>query len=235
MNLTLAALAAFAEEEPELSFGLFAIGNILATSVVIVPPLGFTFCVLAGLMYGAVLGCVAYVVTCAFGAWLTFLFTRMLRPHVIALLGEHASTWERIDAAITREGVVICMLWRIAPIAPFVLSSMMISLTAITQFDYVWTTSIGIIPSTIPIVSAAALGKSLASGEASTFQIAFNVVSILAGVYVVYRLAMIAKAAIERSGDDDESAAESAVGPTFLKRVDTLRNKFGDPKTTELM
>ena len=125
----------------------------------------------------------------------------VLRPHILGSLGRHARTWELLDAAITREGVIICMLWRIAPIAPFVVSSVLIAMTGITQFEYIWTTSIGIIPSTIPIVSAAALGRSLlVEDEVDQVQVAFNVLSIGAGIYVMYRLAIIATEVLRRSG-----------------------------------
>lgn len=235
VNFTLAGLTQFAEDEPELGFGLFAIGNIIATSIVPVP-MGVFFCALAGLMYGAVLGACAYIVTCAFGAWITFLLTRLLRSWVISRLGEYATTWERIDRAIMREGVIICMLWRIAPIAPFVLSSVLISLTTITQWQYVWTTSIGIIPSTIPIVSAAALGANLASGEADRLSIAFNVISMLAGVYVVYRLAIIAKSVLGRDDDLDvhqEGTPRGELRENYrlvLSKVAGLRARYGDQK-----
>jgi uncharacterized membrane protein YdjX (TVP38/TMEM64 family) len=235
-NFTVAALAEFAEQQPLLGFGLFAVGNVIATSITPVP-MGVFFCALAGLMYGAIIGACAYIVTCVFGAWLTFLITRCFRDRIIRRLGEYATVWERIDKAIMREGVVICLLWRIAPIAPFVLSSVLISLTTITQWQYVWTTSIGIIPSTVPIVSAAALGRNLATGEADRMQIAFNVGSMLVGVYVVYRLALIAKAVLGRDVSDAElsgdgtprgeiSQALSKMDPRVVAR---LRSKFGEP------
>jgi len=229
VNLTVAGIAEFAEDEPLYGMALFAIGNIIGTSIVPVP-VGVFFCVLAGLMFGAVGGLVAYVATCATGAWITFLLTRLLRPHIIANLGEYATTWEKINGAIMREGIVICVLWRIAPIAPFVLSSVLISLTTITQFQYVWTTTLGIIPSTVPIVSAAALGRNLATGEADRLQIAFNVISILAGAYVMYRLARIAQAIMARDAPDAPVSSEKDMEQLryIMSRVEQLRAKYGD-------
>ena len=84
---------------------------------------------------------------------ITFLIVRSLKDSVIKWLGPHADTWRRLDAAITREGLYICFLWRVAPIAPYVVSSAMISMTNISMWDYTWTTALGIIPSSFPIVS----------------------------------------------------------------------------------
>lgn len=233
-NLT--ALVAYAEENPRQGLTIFAIGNILGTSVFPIP-VGVFFCMLAGLLYGAVLGAAVYIVTCATGAWFTFLLVRCLRPRIITSMGKYAKTWEKLDAAITREGVIICMLWRIAPIAPFVLSSVMIAMTGLTQWQYVWTTSIGIIPSTVPIVSAAALGRNLlVENEVDPMQIAFNVVSIGAGIYVCVRLAFIASEVLKRSGLDEDADADAASGTPMRQldanqqRIDRLRVKYGDLK-----
>ena len=68
-------------------------------------------------------------------------------------------------------------------------------------------------------------------------QIAFNVGSMLVGVYVVYRLALIAKAVLGRDVSDDElsgdgtprgeiSQALSKMDPQVVAR---LRAKFGEP------
>ena len=131
-SVNVTQIVAYVEEDPVLGLVLFSVGNVLATSICPFP-LGVVGCVIAGVLYGAVLGAVIYVLTCSTGAWITFVLVRLMRPHLIARLGPYARTWERLDAAITREGVVICMLWRVAPIAPFVLSSVLISMTGLTQ------------------------------------------------------------------------------------------------------
>eukprot|EP00310_Coccolithus_braarudii_P022701 CAMPEP_0183341550 /NCGR_PEP_ID=MMETSP0164_2-20130417/7808_1 /TAXON_ID=221442 /ORGANISM="Coccolithus pelagicus ssp braarudi, Strain PLY182g" /LENGTH=227 /DNA_ID=CAMNT_0025511911 /DNA_START=9 /DNA_END=692 /DNA_ORIENTATION=- len=221
-GFSVSQLASIAEEQPLLGFACIVVGNTLVSSIIPIP-LGYIFCLLAGFMYGSVVGSVVYISTCALGGWFTFLLTRLLRPCIMSQLGKHLQTWERIDTAIMREGVVICVLWRIAPIAPYVLSSVLISMTAISQFDFVWTTTAGIIPSTLPIVSVGALGRSLASGDAGMLQVAVNVVSILAGIYVVIRLVAVAQSVFKRnemgdpiSMDPDESAAGDSRAETAL-------------------
>merc|ERR1740117_1173891 len=108
-------------------------------------------------------------------------------------------------------------LWRVAPIAPFVVSSVLISMTAIRQRDYLWTTSLGIIPASAPIVSGAALSKSLVThAELITTTLVINVLTIGAGVYVTVRLGFIAMNVLKpmRESENDrstESESDDAV------------------------
>jgi uncharacterized membrane protein YdjX (TVP38/TMEM64 family) len=187
-------------ESPLTVLSIFCVANVAASSVIPIP-LSVPLMVAAGVLWGEYVGLAIYLVTCAFGAWITFLLTKLLRGHVMQNLGRHLETWERLDAAIMREGLRICLLWRVAPLAPFVVSSALISLTAISQFDYVWTTSLGIIPSSVPVVSGAALGRTLATHEElGTLSLAVNVISIGAGVYVMVRLSLIATTALRARG-----------------------------------
>lgn len=142
-------------QQPLIAAAVYAFVNILGTSVMPIP-IGVIMMVVAGVIWGQWLGLAIYIVTCATGAWITFIVTRCMRTRIIALLGPHAATWRRLDAAITREGLWISLLWRVAPIAPFVLSSAMIAMTEISQFDYMWTTFLGIIPSSYPVVTGEA-------------------------------------------------------------------------------
>jgi uncharacterized membrane protein YdjX (TVP38/TMEM64 family) len=130
----------------------FATVNVVGTSVLPIP-IGVAMMVIGGVLFGQVTGLVVYLATSTIGAFITFAIVRALKDRVIGWLGQHAATWRRLDAAITREGLWICFLWRVAPIAPYVVSSAMISMTEISAWDYMWTTALGIIPSSFPIVS----------------------------------------------------------------------------------
>lgn len=206
LNLTIDGIAALAQEQPALGFTLFAIGNTIATSVIPIP-VGVFFCLIAGIVYGVALGTTLYVVTCVVGSWITFVLTRCLRPVVISRLGSYTTTWDRIDVALSREGPIICVLWRVAPAAPFVISSVLLSLTTISHVQYMWTTAVGIIPSSLLLVSTAAFGRNLVSGRASVAQVVFNIASIIAGVYVMYRLTIIAQSVLQRNAAEEEKPA----------------------------
>ena len=203
-------------KEPVYAALLFFTVNLLSTSIIPIP-MGVWLMVIAGILYGQVLGLAFYLGTCLLGAWITFVLVRLVRHRAIAMLGEHAEKWRRLDAAITREGLWICLLWRIAPIAPYVVSSTMISMTDIKPLDYLWTTALGIIPSSFPIVSAAALADKLVleQKEVDPLTLGINVLSLVAGVYVMVRLAVIAADVLKKidsGAADDEPATDGSSG-----------------------
>ena len=70
-SVNVTQIVAYVEEDPVLGLVLFSVGNVLATSICPFP-LGVVGCVIAGVLYGAVLGAVIYVLTCSTGAWITF-------------------------------------------------------------------------------------------------------------------------------------------------------------------
>ena len=164
---------------------------------------------------------------------------RLLKHRVIEMLGRHAATWRRLDEAITREGLWICFLWRVAPIAPYVISSAMISMTNISQWDYMWTTSLGIIPSSFPVVSGAAMAGTLLieKKEMDPVTMTINVLSIGAGIYVMIRLGAIAVEVMAKAGAQDAEQVPTHAGllgqrplvpppgATWLDRQRLLRQK----------
>jgi len=195
----------------------FAFANTLLCSVLPLP-LGVVMMVVGGVLWGQVIGLLVYLLTSALGAWFTFIIVRRLKDRVIRMLGKHQATWERLDEAITREGLWICFLWRVAPIAPYVISSAMISMTNISQWDYIWTTSLGIIPSSFPIVSGAAMAGTYLIEKKSMdpVTLVINVTSIGAGIYVMVRLGAIAIEVMAKSGAQDSDVPIDAelVKPT---------------------
>ena len=68
---------------------------------------------------------------------------------------------------LVEDGATIAIHWRIAPIAPFVLSSALISLTSITRETYLWTTLVGCVPSALPILLGAQVAGRAVVGDES--------------------------------------------------------------------
>ena len=194
-------------QDPWTAAAIFCAINVLGLGVLPLP-IGIWMAVIFGILYGQVLGMVLYIVTSWLGAWITFGIVRLVRHRIIELLGPHAETWRRLDAAIMREGLWICFLWRVAPIAPFVVSSAMIAMTDISQFNYLWTTFLGIIPSSFPIVTAAALAGTMLieQKEVDPLTLVINGISIGAGVYVMFRLTRIAMDVFNRDAELSDSA-----------------------------
>eukprot|EP00966_Prymnesium_polylepis_P101640 2353719-Prymnesium_polylepis.1 len=136
----------------------YSLMNMFLCSVVPFPLAG-GMVVVAALIWGVVGGLLINAVTSLLGAYISLVLTRaFFRPCFVRRLGRYKHKWEALDAALTAEGSQIALLIRVAPVAPFVLSNVMLSMTSITQLTYCWTTFIGIIPSNIPFAYAAALG-----------------------------------------------------------------------------
>ena len=212
--------------DPIMGVALYAVANIVITSVCPIP-LGVFMIVAAALLWGAMLGGVLYISTCAIGSAITFELARCLRPRLLGRLSEqHRQTFNTLDAALVEDGATIAILWRIAPIAPFVLSSALISLTSITRETYLWTTLVGCVPSALPILLGAQVaGRAVVGDESdrSPLALAISVLSVLAAVLLAVKLGRVAVATFRRHGvaagadddkeGDDTPAADEAGGP----------------------
>ena len=218
----------FDELDPLTAVLVYALANLVITSVCPVP-LGVFMIVAAGLMWGAVWGGLIYLSTCACGSAITFALARCMRPRLLARLGDkHRRTFNTLDAALVADGVMIAILWRVAPIAPFVLSSALLSLTSISFGTYFWTTVVGCVPSTLPILLGADFaGREVAGdGERSWLSVGANVLSLVCAVVVVVKLGKIAVDVFRRHGfaqvdDEDEEGDEEeaeAETPTRVAR-----------------
>ena len=202
----------WSQRSPMMMLLLFSVAEVVCTSVVPIP-FGIVFMLLAGALYSLLLGSVIYLINNTLGAWVTFTLVRSQRAQIMSALGKYATTLRRLDEAILREGVYICLLWRCTPILPFVLSSALISMTGITQWQFLWTTFIGEIPVSLPIIAGAALGQKLFAEDiekADSFSIASivaNTASLLVAIFLLYRLSMITRDVFGRSGVMDEVLA----------------------------
>jgi hypothetical protein len=85
-------------------------------------------------------------------------------------------------------------------------------MTDIKQWDYVWTTALGMVPSSFPIVSGAALAGTMLIEKkpVGPFQLVLSVASMAAGVYVVIRLGSLAVEVFQRQGIMDGGGDDAA-------------------------
>jgi uncharacterized membrane protein YdjX (TVP38/TMEM64 family) len=139
----------------------YSIVNIVATSVIPVPVAGPLTAVAAAL-FGLVGGMAINVGTSVVGAWLGLLAVRhACRPCFMRMLGRYHEQWKALDAALTAQGYQVALLIRLAPVAPMVLTNILLSLTSLPLGTYLWTCAIGIVPANLPYAYAAELGISL--------------------------------------------------------------------------
>eukprot|EP00316_Scyphosphaera_apsteinii_P016619 CAMPEP_0119312550 /NCGR_PEP_ID=MMETSP1333-20130426/26877_1 /TAXON_ID=418940 /ORGANISM="Scyphosphaera apsteinii, Strain RCC1455" /LENGTH=191 /DNA_ID=CAMNT_0007317191 /DNA_START=167 /DNA_END=742 /DNA_ORIENTATION=+ len=161
------------------------------------------------LLYGVAVGYVVYMVTCLAGAVCTFIVARNLRPYALRLLGKRLRMFEALDNAITQEGVCMALMWRVSPFAPFVLSSAILSITSISRWTYLWTTFVGTIPSTIPLLLGVSMGREVTRGDqVNPLMVALNSLGLIAALYIVIRLGKLSMSVFRRHGISSDYKSE---------------------------
>lgn len=164
--------------------------NILITSVIPVPLAG-PMTAVACLLFGLFMGMVINTLTSVVGAWIGLWATRyMCRPCFVRALGRHQKKWEALDAAITSQGFQIALLIRVAPVSPMVATNILLSLTSISVWTYLWTCAVGIIPANFPYAYAAVVGASLASEfpPRDPVMLSMSVLGLVATIGVAYKV-----------------------------------------------
>ena len=101
--------------------------------------------------------------------------------------------WWALDAALTSQGAQIALLIRLAPVAPMVLTNILLSLTSISQFTYLWTCAIGIVPANLPYAYAAQVGVSIANEfpPKDPFMLIMTVVGLVASIAIAWKIGVM--------------------------------------------
>lgn len=191
----------------------YSILNTIVTSIVPVPLAG-PLMALGAAMYGIVGGLALNTVSTMLGAYLGLLAVRSgCRERFVRCLGRHSKTFKAIDAAITEQGWQIPLLIRVSPASPMVLSNILLSLTSVSVFDYLWTTCVGIVPSNLPYAFAGELGASVAQDfppkdAVGWVMLSITAVGFVASIIIAVKLGRIARKVLRQHGV--EPAAQPA-------------------------
>ena len=167
--------------------------NILATSVCPVPIAG-AMTAISAVLFGLVPGMAITTTSSLIGAYLGHLAVRHLcRPCLMRSLGRYHEHWLALDAAISQAGATqIALLMRLSPMFPMVGNNILLSLTSISTWTYMWTCAAGVIPSNLPYAYAAELGVSLHNHE-EPLMVMMTVLGLLVSVAFAWKLGVIAK------------------------------------------
>ena len=105
------------------------------------------------------------------------------------------------------EGFQIALLIRLAPVAPLVLSNVLLSMTSISQRTYLWTTAVGIVPSNLPFAYVALVGKSMLHEfpPRDPLILSLSLLGLLASVLIAWKIGRIATRVLNRHGIDGSS------------------------------
>jgi uncharacterized membrane protein YdjX (TVP38/TMEM64 family) len=133
-------------------------------AVVLVPASALT--ILAGFLFGPVLGTGVVSVASTAGAAAAFLIGRYLARPAVRARVEGDPRFAAVDAAIGKEGAKIVLLLRLSPLFPYSLLNYALSLTAIEFGPYVGASWAGMLPGTVAYVALGGAGK--AAAESAT-------------------------------------------------------------------
>ncbi len=138
---------------------------IYAVAVVAALP-GSAFTVVAGALFGSVLGVIVVINAATLGASLAFLISRYFARDAIARWLANNERFRRLDQLTEEHGAIIVALTRLVPILPFNLLNYGFGLTRVPFWTYVCWSWLCMLPGTVLyVVGADALTQGIAQGE----------------------------------------------------------------------
>ncbi len=146
----------YQENYPYRTFLIFVAADILLTSLSI--PGSIVLTLLAGAIFGVIPGTLIISIATCFGATFAFIISRYLFKD---LLMKHFRTkFEGIDRKFRKSGKTYLFSIRLVPVSPFVVINILMALTSIRLWTYIWITFVGMMPGTFVYVYA---GRKIAS------------------------------------------------------------------------
>src|SRR5262245_11743325 len=144
---------------------------LVGLSVPVATPLSL----IAGVLFGRWLGTLVVSFASTLGALIVTLLARYvfrdsLRRRVAARPRWHAAL-DALDRGVERDGWFYLLLVRLTPVLPFFLINLGMGLTRIRPRTYWWATQLGMLPSTLVVVSAGAeVGQITSFRELASFE-----------------------------------------------------------------
>ncbi len=135
-----------------------------AATVAAVP--GSALTIVAGALFGSVIGGVVVSIASTLGASLAFLVSRYFARDAMARWLSTKEKVRKLDAMTERHGAIMVAITRLVPIFPFSLLNYGFGLTRVRFWTYVFWSWLGMLPGTILyVVGADAFTKGLQKGE----------------------------------------------------------------------
>jgi uncharacterized membrane protein YdjX (TVP38/TMEM64 family) len=154
----LRTLAAFSEANPATAAAIYVL--VQAVVVIALFP-GLIFTLLAGYLFGPVLGTLVMICGSVLGSMVAFLIARLLFSRYFAALLKRHQQFEVIAYSVADDGWKTVMLTRTIPLFPFKLSNYCFGVVPVSLGQFAFGTMLGIIPLTLTNVSVGALAADL--------------------------------------------------------------------------
>ena len=233
------------DADPLLIFLEYSAINTVVCSVIPLPLAG-TMVAVGALIYGVPLGLLLNTVSSTFGAWLGLMVARhACRPCLMRMLGRYKRKWEALDYAIVQEGWQIALLIRLAPVAPLVLSNVLLAMTSISPWTYIWTSAVGFVPANLPFAYAAQLGKSMAQEfpPKDPVLLTMSILGLVASVAIAWKIGRIATRVLSKhglggggggGGGAGDAAADGRCGTSSTAQLELRGVEPGHPPTLQM-
>ena len=191
-------------------WGPVALGVIYIFATILFVP-GTLLTLVAGAVFGLLVGFITVSIASTIGASLAFLIARYFARDKVASMAEDNRHFEAIDKAIEEGGWKVVGLLRLSPAIPFNIQNYLYGLTKVKFWEYVPTSWIAMMPGTFMYiylgnVSGAALGG---DREKSPAEWVLLGVGLLATVAVTVYVTRLAKSKLDEEVDSDLGEDES--------------------------
>ncbi len=144
---------------PIIFMGVYAIATVMA-----IP--GSALTIMAGAIFGSVVGVITVIFGATIGASLCFLISRYLARDFIASLLEKNGKFKKLDDMTEKNGAIIVAITRLVPLFPFNLLNYGFGLTKVPFITYVLWSFICMLPGTILyVVGTDAVTTSIQEGK----------------------------------------------------------------------
>jgi len=133
-----------------LAVGVFFAVYVSATAISL--PVAGVIMLVAGALFGVVLGSIVISVSSTVGATLAFLLSRVLFQDFVDRHFPKAT--EAINAGIVRDGPYYLFSIRLVPLFPYFVINLAMGLTHIRVWTFAWVTQLGLLPITVILANA---------------------------------------------------------------------------------
>lgn len=121
--------------------------SLYILNIVLSLPFASLLTLSGGFFFGIVLGVFYANIGATIGAVLGFLLVRYLLHDIIQK--KYARHFKKVNKAFNENGVWYLLSLRLIAFIPFPITNAVISLTKVSIFDFIWTTSVGIVPASL--------------------------------------------------------------------------------------
>lgn len=148
----------------------------------------------SGVLFGLATGAIVVLLAAVVGAAIAYELSRALGGDVVSRIGWHRV--HRLDAMLTRRGVLSVLIVRLIPVFPFWLVSYAAGLSSVGRRQYTIGTAVGIVPGTVGYTALGAYGTSPLSWPFAVAVLAVVALTV-ATTYAGRRLGLTAAASTE--------------------------------------